>query len=61
MITLWLGEKPENWRKRNIIPFYKRRTQGKRKDGQPLFDPWEDDGEAHFANVFQAREVQENQ
>lgn len=33
----------------------------KKKDGQSLLDPWEDDGEAHFGNIFHARIVQENQ
>lgn len=33
----------------------------KKKDGQSLLDPWEDDGEAHFGNIFHARVVQENQ
>jgi len=51
------GEVPEDWRKANVTPVFKkskREDRGNYRASQPHFCPWKVDGTAHSGGHFQA-------
>lgn len=54
-----LGEVPEDWKKANITPVFKKDKEerlSKLQTGQPPFCLWEDDGENPPGKHFQTHE-----